>query len=128
MALYAVSLTLPVRLTSSQPGSVLTGRLESLPAEVGGPVVDARLASQLLPGSRVARTRWALTIRVPDPAKALMLAVDAMRQATGADVRSWDVAGIQVTFKPAAGLNQAQLLPVQLQLAGPQQADGVQLG
>jgi hypothetical protein len=53
MALFAVSLTLPVRLASRQPGSVLAGRLENrLPAEVGGQVLDARLASR--PGTPTA--------------------------------------------------------------------------
>jgi hypothetical protein len=104
MALFAVSLTLPVRPTSRQPGSVLTGRLESsLPAEVGGPVLDARLASQLLRGRRVARTRWAMTVRAADPAKALTLAVDALRHAMGADARSWDVAAMEATVNPVAG-------------------------
>lgn len=101
MVLFAVNLTLPVRLTSSRPGSVLTGRLEGrLPAEVGGPVLEGRLASQLLRGSRVARTRWEMIVRAADPAEALTLAVGALRRAMGADARSWDVAAMEATVKP----------------------------
>lgn len=108
MALYAINLTLPMWPGGKQSGSVLTGRLESaLAAEVGGPVVDGHLAAQVLRGSRVSRTRWALTVRAADPAKALMLAVDALRQAMGADARSWDVAAMEATVRPAAASRRA---------------------
>ena len=111
MTLFAVSLTLPMRSASRPPGSVLTGRLEnSLPTETGDPVLDARLASQLLCGSRVARTRWEMTVRVPDPAEALTLAVTALRRAMGADARSWDMAAMEATIKPAASSGRADSL------------------
>ncbi len=41
-------------------------------------------------------------VRAPDPAVALTLAVGALRQAMGTDVRSWDVAGMEAVVKPAA--------------------------
>ena len=42
----------------------------------------------------------AMTVRGADPARALVTAMDVLREAIGADTRSWDVAGTGATVTP----------------------------
>ena len=55
----------------------------------------------------MAKTRWEMTVRAPDPAEALTLAVSALRQAMGMDARAGDVAAMEATVKPAAASGRA---------------------
>jgi hypothetical protein len=104
MTSYAVRLEVPLTARAGDRTAAIVGRLDDrLAAWPGKSVRDAQLESQLGRGGRVGKVRATMTVQAADAARALEVALEVLRQAIGADARSWDVAGAAATVAPAGG-------------------------
>lgn len=98
---YTVRIELPLSAGAGERASEVTGRLDaSLPAQAGHGVRDAQLDSEIRRGRRLARVRVSMTADGDDPGSALVAAMNALRQAIGADAPAWDLAGTTATVAP----------------------------
>jgi hypothetical protein len=104
MTSYAVRLEVPLTARAGDRTAAIVGRLDDrLAAWPGKAVRDAQLESQLGRGGRVGKVRATMTVQAADAAGALAVALEVLRQAIGADARSWDVAAAAATVAPAGG-------------------------
>jgi len=101
MTSYAVRLDVPLTARAGERTAAIVGRLDDRLAGWSGKAVrDAQLESQLGRGGRVRKVRVTMTVQAADAAKALVLALGVLRQAIGADARSWDVSSAAATIAP----------------------------
>jgi hypothetical protein len=104
MTSYAVRLEVPLTARAGDRTAAIVGRLDDrLAAWPRKSVRDAQLESQLGRGGRVGKVRATMTVQAADAAGALAVALEVLRQAIGADARSWDVAAAAATVAPAGG-------------------------
>jgi hypothetical protein len=104
MTSYAVRLEVPLTARAGDRTAAIVGRLDDrLAAWPRKSVRDAQLESQLGRGGRVGKVRATMTVQAADAAGALAVALEVLRQAIGADARSWDVAAAAATVAPVGG-------------------------
>lgn len=101
MASYQVIFDMPLRLRPGERAAAIAGRLdERLQTYSARGITDTDLATHRIRRGRLRSVTVTMTVRATDAAGALTMAMAALREALGKDVRSWDVTGTGATVLP----------------------------
>jgi len=101
VAKYRVTFDMPLRLAVGERAMAIAGRLhDRLQATRARGVTGPEVATYRIRRGRLRAITVAMTVQAPDPADAAGIAMDVLRDALGADARSWDVARTGATVVP----------------------------
>jgi hypothetical protein len=101
VARYKVTFDMPLRLAAGERAMAIAGRLQDrLQATRARGVTSPEVATYRIRRGRLRGVTVAMIIQAADAARALAIAMEALREAMGTDSRSWDVAGTGATVVP----------------------------
>jgi hypothetical protein len=101
VARYKVTFDMPLRLAVGERAMAIAGRLQDrLQAIPSRRVTTPEVATYRIRRGRLRAVTVGMIVQAADAAMALMIAMDALRDAMGTDSRSWDVAGTGATVVP----------------------------
>jgi hypothetical protein len=101
VARYKVVFDMPLRLSAGERAMAIAGRLhDTLQGVRVRGVTGPEVATYRIRRGRLRGATVAMTVQAPDAARALVVAMDVLREAMGTDARSWDVSGTGATVLP----------------------------
>jgi hypothetical protein len=101
VARYKVTFDMPLRLAAGERAMAIAGRLQDqLQATRARGVSSPEVATYRIRRGRLRAATVAMIVQAPDAARAAVVAMDVLRDALGADARSWDMAGTGATIVP----------------------------
>jgi hypothetical protein len=101
VARYKVIFDMPLRLAVGERAMAIAGRLQDrLQALRARGVTSPEVATYRIRRGRLRGVTVAMIIQAGDAARALTIAMQALREAMGTDSRSWDVPGTGATVVP----------------------------
>lgn len=102
MAQFKVTFDMPLKLSVGERAMAIAGRLQDrLQATRVRGVTGPEVATYRIRRGRLRGITVVMTVQGADAAKALVIAMDVLREALGTDARSWDVAGTGAAVVPA---------------------------
>jgi ABC-type uncharacterized transport system YnjBCD substrate-binding protein len=94
VARYLVTFDMPLRLAAGERAMSIAGRLHDwLQSTRARGVTSPEVATYKIRRGRLRAATVSMTVQASDPAKAVAIAMDVLRESISTDARSWDVAG-----------------------------------
>jgi hypothetical protein len=104
---YLVTFDMPLRLAAGERAMSIAGRLhDRLQGVRARGVASPEVATYKIRRGGLRAATVSMTVQASDPAKAVAIAMDVLRESISTDARSWDVAATGATVVPVD-----QLLP-----------------
>jgi hypothetical protein len=101
VAQFKVTFDMPLKLAVGERAMAIAGRLQDrLQATRVRGVTRPEVATYRIRRGRLRGITVVMTVQGGDAARALVIAMDVLREALGADARSWDIAGTGATVAP----------------------------
>lgn len=92
---------MPLRLAAGERAISVAGRLhDRLQGVRARGVTSPEVATYKIRRGRLRATTVSITVQASDPAKAVAIAIEVLRESISTDARSWDVAATGATVVP----------------------------
>jgi hypothetical protein len=100
VARYLVTFDMPLRLAPGERAMAIAGRLHDRlqSVRVRG-VAGPEVATYKIRRGRLRAATVSMTVQASDPAKAVTIAMDVLRESISTDARSWDVAAAPPSYQ-----------------------------